>query len=277
MGSFLDLFRIRISLMVGLSTFAGACLSSSNLQYSHLYIVLGALFLSAGVSALNQYQERVEDGLMKRTNNRPIPSGMISPKSALIVSSVLIIISICFIMLTGSLEALGLACATIVIYNFIYTPLKKKTPFALLAGSVTGAIPPMLGFTALGGSMSSPDILTVCAIMYIWQTPHFAMLAEKYSEDYIKAGFKTLSLIYGNSAALLFIIIWVSAFISSLFFVPVAGLYTLQTSAMIHTILAVLTTLMLLVFYKSSTKVFHILNLSMVLFFLLLVVDRIII
>lgn len=180
-------------------------------------------------------------------------------------------------MLAGSWTAFGLMATTVVIYNFIYTPLKKKTPFALLIGSVTGSMPPLIGYTALGGEINAPEIMVVCAVMYLWQTPHFAMLAEKYAEDYIKAGFRTLSAVYGKATTSVFIKIWVMTFLSSLFFVPLAGVYIYETSSNIHTVITVLTAFMLFLFYKNIHRVFHILNLSMVLFFLLLVIDRIII
>ena len=276
MTAYLSLFRLKVSLMVGLSAFAGACLSDSNLSADHLYAFLCALFLSMGCSALNQFQERNEDALMKRTVKRPLPGAILTPKEVLQISALMIALSACFMALTGSLSGFFIIAGVVAVYNLVYTPLKKVTPFALLAGSVTGAVPPMLGYAALGGSLTNEKMLMLCALLYIWQTPHFAMLAERWADDYKAAGFKTLSGTYGAEKSSLFINIWLLAYVCALFFIPLAGIYCEHVSKIIHMSAAAATALLLLVFIRDSRKTFHILNLSMTFFFLLLVADRII-
>lgn len=277
MNRFLELFRFKISFMVGLSAFAGACLYNHRIHPDHLYAVLAALSLAAGTSALNQYQERAEDARMKRTRRRPIPKGTVQPKDALIISVLLICMSLCLIFLVESFTGAVLAVSTVIIYNLMYTPLKKRTPFALLIGSVTGSIPPLLGYAAMGGDITSVKIVLVALVMYVWQTPHFTMLAEKYNEDYVAAGFKTLSSEYGRSATTLFIRIWIAAYVCALSFVPVAGLYNSHQTSILHSVMTVITAILLLILHKNTSKTFHILNMSMVIFFVMLVVDSIII
>ena len=262
--------------MVGLSAFAGACLYDPAVSAKHIYAVLTAVFLGAGTSALNQFQERREDALMNRTSHRPIPSGAMSPFSVLSAGLFFTLLSAWTAFLTGNPYVFVIVFVTVIFYNFIYTPLKKLTPFALLAGSVTGSIPPVLGYTAAGGYIFSREIMLVALIMYIWQTPHFAMLAEKYADDYKRAGFKTLSSQYGARATSMFIKTWNTAFICSLFLVPLSSTYASLTLSTAHTALTALTALMLVIFYKRRSAVFHILNLCMVIFFLMLVIDRII-
>ncbi|PLX69368.1 MAG: hypothetical protein C0603_00120 [Denitrovibrio sp.] len=273
----LKLFRPKVSLMVGLSTFAGASLFDSGLNLFHLYAILSAVSLSAGCSALNQFQESERDNMMDRTKNRPIPMGSIKPFEAIRFAILFISLSVAFMLMTDSHTGIFLILITVVVYNFIYTPLKKRTPFALLIGAVTGAIPPMLGYTALGGSLLHMDIILVSAVLYVWQTPHFAILAERYAVDYKKAGFHTLSSVYGQFKTHIFIRIWLAAFICSLFLLPVAKIYCNTNSSYVHTGLTATSALLILIFIKKPIKTFHILNLCMVLFFLLLVVDRIII
>lgn len=277
MRSYRYLFRTKISIMVGLSAFAGACLSDSSFGLAHVLAVLSSVFLAAGSSALNQYQEAEEDAQMNRTKRRPIPNGDMTPWHVLKASMAAIGISIFLMLLTGSLRGLILIIATVLIYNFIYTPLKKITPFALLVGSVTGAIPPMLGYTAVGGSYSDPPVLMVCAVLFIWQTPHFAMLAEKYSDDYARAGFITLSAKYGKYKSGLFIKVWLIAFICALFLIPMTGVYIHQAAGWVHLGISVMSALLIALSLRYTTRAFHVLNSCMILFFVLLVVDRIII
>lgn len=146
--------------------------------------------------------------------------GVIKPYEAVRFAMLLIALAIAFMLVTDSHTGVFIIMGTVAIYNFVYTPLKTRTPpYALLVGgAVTGAIPPMLGYAALGGSILNTDILLVSAVLYIWQTPHFAMLSERYANDYGKAGFLTLSAVYGQSKTIIFIRVWLTAYICSLFF-----------------------------------------------------------
>lgn len=277
MSKIFKLFRPKVSLMVGLSAFAGSCLYDSDINLHHLYAVLAALFLSAGCSALNQFQEREEDSVMLRTQNRPLPSGDIDRFCVLRISAIMVALSACFIILSGSIYSLLFIPFTIILYNLIYTPMKKLTPFALLIGSVTGAIPPVMGYTISGGHIGSREILIVAAVLYVWQTPHFALLSEKYKYDYSSAGFKTLSGVYGKIKSDMFIKVWLTAFICMLLFIPLTNIYCFKSSIYAHTAVTIFFAIILFVKRKSTTPTFHILNISMVIFFLMLVVDRIII
>jgi len=277
MREHLLLFRPKISLMVGLSAFAGTCLFNGSITITHIYAVLSVIFLSAGCSALNQYQESEQDKLMTRTKKRPIPNGSVKPFEAVRFAMLFLALSFAMMSLTGSIYGLVMIVATILIYNFAYTPLKKKTPFALLIGSVTGAVPPLMGWVAVGGSPFSSEILIISAVLYIWQTPHFALLSEKYADDYKLAGFFTLSATYGRFKADIFIKIWLTAFISALSIIPISNIYHYWITSFLHITLTFISALLFIVFSKDQNKTFHILNLCMILFFLMLVVDRIII
>lgn len=268
-----NLFRVKIALMVGLASFAGTCLFSSQIGADHFYGLFSALFLAFGCSALNQYQEQERDGLMRRTSSRPLPGRYMKPKTVIIIAVAMILLSAGFILLTGNLSALAVVAMTVVGYNFIYTPSKSRTPFSVMIGSVTGSLPPVLGFCAAGGSLTDSRILVVTAVLYLWQTPHFALLSEKYSDDYKNAGFKTLKNIYGDAKSRLFINIWTAAYLAALFIVPLSGIYKNSSFAVMHIAVTVVFMLTFIVSYKVKNLNFHSLNISAVLFFLLITSD----
>lgn len=275
-GHFFDLIRIRISLMVGLSSFAGACLYTHHFNSKHFYGVMAAIFLSFGCSALNQLQERDSDAVMERTVKRPLPDGQMLPGEVFNLSIIMIGLSWCFIFLAGSLQAFFLNIITIIGYNFVYTPIKKKTPFALMAGSVIGALPPAIGYTCVGGNMTDISILMVTAVLYLWQTPHFAILAEKYADEYARAGFMTISGIYGQQKSRIFVNVWTMAYICALLYIPAAGFYKTSTVPMLHIAMTVFFGLSMLLSFRYHKMRFHYINLSAVMFFILILTDSVI-
>jgi protoheme IX farnesyltransferase len=274
--NFQRLIRLKVTLQVGLSAFAGACLFSSLMSLRHFIGVLIAICLSAGCSAFNQVQEQKEDKLMSRTADRPVASGSLNSKDAILLGTLFFIVSFVLALSTGSKSLLFLSVFSVLIYNLIYTPMKKKTAFALMIGSVSGAIPPYIGYTAMGGDPFNIRIIAVAAVLYVWQTPHFALLSEKYATDYAKAGFKTLSGTYGKIKAQKFIDIWTGAYICSLFFIPLAWIYNQGSSLYIHTALTIGTFYCFMRFRKNNHKAFIMMNISIALFFVLLIVDRLI-
>lgn len=274
--NFQRLIRLKVTLQVGLSAFAGTCLFSSTISLRHFIGVLLAVCLSAGCSVFNQIQEQREDKLMTRTADRPIANGSLNVKDAVFIGTLFFIIAIALIFFAFSIQLLFLSVFSVVVYNLIYTPMKKKTPFALIIGSISGALPPYIGFTAMGGSLLDIRVMAVATVLYIWQTPHFALLSEKYAVDYAKAGFKTLSGTYGKIKAQKFIDIWTGAYICSLFFIPLVWIYNLGTSLYIHTALTIGTLYCFIRFRKNNPKSFMMLNISIALFFVLLILDRLI-
>ena len=153
----------------------------------------GAIFLlAAGTAILNQYQERSSDSAMERTKQRPIPAGEVSPAAALMAS----ILSLCcgFILLGvlfGVIPVL-LGVLSVVLYNGIYTYLKKITAFASIPGAVAGALPPLMGYSAAGGRLTDPLAVWLLVFFYIWQIPHFWLLMGIHGDDYRRANFPSL-------------------------------------------------------------------------------------
>src|SRR5262245_5371775 len=160
-----------------------------------LQLVLAALggvaLIVAGANALNMYLERDVDALMARTKNRPLPSGRMEPSVALwfgIGCSAVAVPAITWLVnpLTGFLAALSL-----VLYVCAYTPLKRRSTAALLVGAVPGAMPPLLGWTAVTGSLDAPG-LALFLTLYVWQLPHFIAISMFRAEDYARAGLKVV-------------------------------------------------------------------------------------
>jgi protoheme IX farnesyltransferase len=129
---------------------------------------------------------------MNRTKMRPIPAGRMLPRDALIAGSVLAITGITYLALAANALAACLAAATVLIYIFAYTPLKRISTANTLVGAIPGALPPMIGWAAAGGGME-PGAWSLFAILFLWQLPHFFAIAWMYRTDYSRAGFRMIS------------------------------------------------------------------------------------
>lgn len=213
---YLQLTKPRITLFCLLMTLGGAVLAPEKITFLKLLLtLLGTSFSVGSANALNMYWERNTDKLMKRTSARPLPAGRLNPTAALVFGASLGLASV-FILgfgVNGITAALSLFA--LLSYVCIYTPLKRKTPHALLIGAVPGAMPPLLGWTAVSGAITSPG-LVLFAILLIWQIPHFIAISVNHTDDYKKAGIKTWPGERGLPTATM------QAFLYSLFLLPVS-------------------------------------------------------
>src|SRR5206468_7363426 len=144
--------------------------------------------------ALNQLFERDTDALMRRTRSRPLPDRRVSPADAAVFGSALSIAGLGLLVARANVLAAALALATIGVYLLVYTPMKRRTPFAMLVGAVPGALPPLIGWTAAHGTIA-PGGAALFAIVFLWQIPHFLAISWLYRDDYAKAGFPMLAVI----------------------------------------------------------------------------------
>ena len=204
----LDLAKIRISLLATLSAATGYLLATGKITI-HMLVPTGAVFLLAcGSCALNQYQDREIDQLMERTKPRPIPSGRLDPETALWISIGLILLG-SLILFSGAGDlALALGIFSVLWYNLIYTPLKRKTAFAAIPGALVGAIPPALGWVTGGGRILDPRIVGVALFFFIWQMPHFWLLLLDFSEDYKRAGLPSITQLFSRQQIKRIVFIW---------------------------------------------------------------------
>jgi protoheme IX farnesyltransferase len=167
-----------------------------------VHTLIGTTLVGAGAGALNQYIERDADALMRRTENRPLPTGRIQAREALLFGISASILGVLQLALLTHPLAGALAAATLVTYLFLYTPLKRVTPFATIVGGLPGALPPLIGWAAVTGELPI-GAWSLFFILFFWQMPHFLSLAWMYRKDYARAGYRTLTVIdpTGQAAA----------------------------------------------------------------------------
>lgn len=153
--------------------------------------LIGTLLVASGTATLNQWMERVWDGQMRRTANRPLPCGRLSTREAFVYGTLLSIAGGTYLAVLVKWTAAALAVSTLLSYLLIYTPLKRKTPLCTLLGAFPGAMPTLIGSVGASSRIDSRAWL-LFAILFLWQFPHFLAIALMYREDYARAGFKML-------------------------------------------------------------------------------------
>ena len=156
--------------------------------------VAGTALVAAGSAVLNQLYERDTDALMRRTRLRPLPDGRVSGADALVFGVALAAAGVAVLALRANALAAALALATLVAYLAIYTPMKRQTPLSTIVGAVPGALPPLIGWAAARNAVDAGG-LSLFAIVFLWQIPHFMAIAWLYRDDYAKAGFPMLPVI----------------------------------------------------------------------------------
>lgn len=193
-GAYKDLIKFRLSALVTFSAVFGFILGDSGVIFSwgkFFALMVGGFLISGASGAANEIWERDIDKLMKRTENRPLPMNLISLKEAYWFTSLIALVGISILWIfTNPLTTL-LGVLSMVLYVFVYTPLKRVGPIAVFVGAIPGAMPPLLGWTAATGAISH-EALIIFGIQFIWQFPHFWAIAWVSDEDYKRAGFKLL-------------------------------------------------------------------------------------
>jgi protoheme IX farnesyltransferase len=197
--AYLALTKPRITAFMVLMAYCAAIVAQRGLPSLRVTValILGVALSSGGSAAINMWYDRDVDKLMKRTMNRPIPSGMVSPNAALWFGITLGILSVavCCYFLNG-LTAL-LSAAGYVYYAVVYTMwLKRSTPQNIVIGGAAGAIPPLMGWSAVTGHLSLAAVL-MFAVIFLWTPPHFWALALLKNEDYRRAGIPMMPVVRG--------------------------------------------------------------------------------
>jgi len=195
-GLLSDLFTLtkaRLSLLVIITTFVGYLLASpSPLNWLRLlHATLGTALAAAGAGALNQWAEVRVDRLMERTRFRPLPAGRISRRAAFSIGVFLSALGVTWLAIACNAQSAWLAAATVLTYIALYTPLKRKTSLCTIVGAVSGALPPMIGWTAARPSFDLGAWM-LFGVLFTWQMPHFLAIAWMYRDEYAQAGFVML-------------------------------------------------------------------------------------
>ena len=190
---YLALTKPEVNLLVLMTTATGYYLASAG-RVSATGLgntLLGTLLVASGTATLNQWMERVWDGQMRRTANRPLPSGRVRPRLAFSFGIVMSIAGGVELAFKVNYLAAALAIATLLSYLLIYTPLKRKTSFCTLLGAIPGAMPALIGWAAASSAINVRAWF-LFVFLFLWQFPHFLAIALMYREDYARAGYKML-------------------------------------------------------------------------------------
>ncbi len=187
-----ELTKFRLSFLVSFSAIVGFILASDNFNFIDLLVLgLSGYLVTAASVINNQILEKELDKKMERTKNRPLPTNRISKINSTIISIILMLIGLASITFYFNLLAGILSLSSLLLYTFVYTPLKKVGPIAVFVGAIPGALPPLIGWVAFSGEISIEAII-IFSIQFIWQFPHFWAIAWIYHDDYKKVGFKLL-------------------------------------------------------------------------------------
>lgn len=194
-SDYLILIKPRISMLVLLTVSAGYTLAASEPweAWRLFHALVGIALVASGSSALNQYIERHTDAQMLRTAGRPLPAGRLTTHEVLLFGLVAGAAGVLYLAARVNALTAGLALGTFLLYTLAYTPLKRYTSLSTAVGAIPGALPPVLGWTAAGGSLDQ-GALSLFAILFLWQFPHFLAIAWIYRDQYARAGLKMLPL-----------------------------------------------------------------------------------
>ncbi len=187
------LTKPEVNLLILMTTSAGYYLASRGpfRIVGLINTLVGTLLVASGTATLNQWMERVWDGKMRRTANRPLPSGRLSSREALVFGLLLSVTGGLYLLVAVNALSAALAVSTLLSYLLVYTPLKRKTPLCTLLGAFPGAMPTLIGWAGASAAINR-QAWFLFAILFLWQFPHFLAIALMYREDYSRAGYHML-------------------------------------------------------------------------------------
>ncbi len=191
--AFYELLKPRLSYLVVFSSGFGYLLAGHGVVnwLNFAGFLLGGFLISGASVTINQILEKEYDAIMRRTQNRPIPSHRVSVTEAFWFGLATAALGLILIMITANQLTVALSALSMILYAFVYTPLKRVGSIAVFVGAIPGALPPLIGWAAASGALSY-EALIIFGIQFIWQFPHFWAIAWVSDEDYKKAGFKLL-------------------------------------------------------------------------------------
>jgi protoheme IX farnesyltransferase len=201
-GAYVALTKPRIIVELLITTIPAMILAANGWPETWLVVatLLGGTMAAGSANAINMFIDRDIDGIMRRTSSRPIPSGLVTPAQALAFASVLAVLSFFLLAFAANLLTAILAMLALLFYVFVYTLwLKRSTPQNIVIGGAAGAMPPLVGWAAVTGSLDTAAIV-LFAIIFIWTPPHFWALALNLETDYRRAGVPMMPLVAGEAS-----------------------------------------------------------------------------
>jgi heme o synthase len=238
--AYFKLLKFRLSFTVAFSSAIGFILGRPVATYWEIALVmLGGLLVTGSANIINQLLEIEYDKLMKRTAKRPLPTGQVSVVEAIAVCVLTGVAGLFILAYTFNILTAGLSLLSLILYGFVYTPLKRISPICVFVGAIPGAMPPLIGWVAATGVLSV-EAWILFGIQFIWQFPHFWAIAWVLDDDYKKAGFKMLPMAGGKNLKTAFQIMIYTLVLIPLSLLPLQFGMTGSTSALIAVVCGVL-------------------------------------
>jgi heme o synthase len=204
----LALTKPGVTRMCLLTTAGGMLLAPGSVSLGlALAAIIGTGLSVAGANAFNMWWERDLDKKMARTRRRPLPAGRMAPVTALRFAWACSLLSLVILAAGTNLLTVVIAAGAIASYVLIYTPLKVRTPAALVIGAIPGAAPPLLGWTAVTGTIDAPAVV-LFLVLLVWQIPHFIAIALYRKQEYARAGVRVVPLVRGDAVAKIHAVAW---------------------------------------------------------------------
>jgi protoheme IX farnesyltransferase len=190
---FLLLTKPRLALLVLFTVLAGYCLApvAGFDRILLVHALLATALVAGGANAINMWIEREHDSKMVRTCGRPLATGRLRPGEVFLFGTAIAVAGVAWLAVFVNLRSSAVAAVTLVSYVAVYTPMKRLTTLNTVVGAVPGALPPLIGYTAAGGVLDT-RALTLFAILFLWQLPHFLAIAWIHRDDYARGGFLML-------------------------------------------------------------------------------------
>lgn len=236
---YFQLLKFRLSSTVAFSSAIGYMLGARHIEVLNILLVmLGGFLVTGSANIINQILEKDLDKLMKRTAKRPLPTGALTVTEAVIFCFLTGIAGISILAFNFNILTAVLAIMSLILYGFVYTPLKRLSPICVLVGAIPGGLPPLLGWVAATGVISI-EAWILFGIQFIWQFPHFWAIAWVLDDDYKLAGFKMLPMEGGKNLKTAFQIMTYTLLLIPLSMLPLQFGMTGKTSAIIAVICGV--------------------------------------
>jgi heme o synthase len=251
---YFQLLKFRLSFTVAFSSAVGYMLGNREFNwFEPLLVMLGGFLVTGSANIINQIIEKDLDKLMKRTSRRPLPKGYLSVKEAGIFSVLLGLSGLVLLGAYFNTLAAALSLISLIIYGFIYTPLKRISPICVFVGAIPGGLPPMIGYIAATGTFGW-EAGILFGIQFIWQFPHFWAIAWVLDDDYKLAGFKMLPMTGGKNLKTAIQIMMYTLLLIPLGMLPLQFGMAGQTSAIIAVVCGVLFLMQTFYLMQTCTK-----------------------